>query len=302
MGYTLKEKYGSVLAEMLSHSHAAAKIDETKVYEEANMETRQYMNKLLDDTFSDDSGLGNLENFKAFYDDVVNNGKSGLILMEHYTNLDLPAIIYLLQKVGQPWADDFASRIVAVAGMKLNESSPAVRAFTEGFTRVVIYPTRSLVAVGGKEISEEEKIAEEQKARKINFAAMRAMDACKKRGQIILVFPSGTRYRPGKPETKRGLREIDSYLRLFDEMLLVSINGNCLRINPENPEDMMADIIEPGKVTLTAHSVLECKKFRNQVLESLPTDEPDPKQKTVDAVMEILEKQHEEMEGKYENR
>ncbi|MCR5187423.1 MAG: 1-acyl-sn-glycerol-3-phosphate acyltransferase [Treponema sp.] len=298
MGYTLREKYGSVLAEMLSHSHAAAKIDETKVYEEANMETRKYMMKLLDETFSADSGLGNLEHFKAFYEDVVNNGKSGLILMEHYTNLDLPAIIYLLQKVGQPWADDFASRIVAVAGMKLNEANPAVRAFTEGFTRVVIYPTRSLVAVEGKEISEEEKQAEEQKARKINFAAMRAMDACKKRGQIILVFPSGTRYRPGKPETKKGLREIDSYLRLFDEMLLVSINGNCLRINPENPDDMLADILEPGKVTLTAHPVIECKSFRNDVLAKLPADEADPKQKTVDAVMDILEEQHNQVEAK----
>ena len=297
MSYTLKEKFGDLFAEMVAHSKAAAKIDETKVYEEANPEMRKYMFKLLDDTFSADSGLGNLENFKDFYEKVVKQGKSGLILMEHYTNLDLPAIIYLLQKVGEPWADDFASRIVAVAGMKLNEASAGVRAFTEGFTRVVIYPTRSLNAVEAKGISQEELKAEEQKARKINFAAMRAMDACKKRGQMILVFPSGTRYRPGKPETKRGLREIDSYLRLFDYMLLVGINGNCLRINPDNPDDMLEDILEPGKVTLTAHPVLECKKFREHVLSSLPADESDPKQKTVDQVMQILDEIHNQVES-----
>lgn len=297
MSYTLKEKFGDLFAEMVAHSKAAAKIDETKVYEEANPEMRKYMFKLLDDTFSADSGLGNLENFKDFYEKVVKQGKSGLILMEHYTNLDLPAIIYLLQKVGEPWADDFASRIVAVAGMKLNEASAGVRAFTEGFTRVVIYPTRSLNAVEAKGISQEELKAEEQKARKINFAAMRAMDACKKRGQMILVFPSGTRYRPGKPETKRGLREIDSYLRLFDYMLLVGINGNCLRINPDNPDDMLEDILEPGKVTLTAHPVLDCKKFREDVLSSLPTDESDPKQKTVDQVMQILDEIHNQVES-----
>ena len=297
MSYTLKEKFGDLFAEMVAHSKAAAKIDETKVYEEANPEMRKYMFKLLDDTFSADSGLGNLENFKDFYEKVVKQGKSGLILMEHYTNLDLPAIIYLLQKVGEPWADDFASRIVAVAGMKLNEASAGVRAFTEGFTRVVIYPTRSLNAVEAKGISQEELKAEEQKARKINFAAMRAMDACKKRGQMILVFPSGTRYRPGKPETKRGLREIDSYLRLFDYMLLVGINGNCLRINPDNPDDMLEDILEPGKVTLTAHPVLDCKKFREHVLSSLPADEPDPKQKTVDQVMQILDEIHNQVES-----
>ena len=292
MGIMLKDKFGSVFAEMQKMSHAAAKIDETKVYEEANMQLRPYMWKLLDEAFNSESGLGNLENYKDFYENVVKQGKSGLILMEHYTNLDLPGILYLLEKEGEDWAKDLSSRIVAVAGMKLNEADAGVRAFTEGFTRVVIYPTRSLNAVEGKEISEEEKIAEEQKARKINFAAMRAMDGCKKRGQVILVFPSGTRYRPGKPETKRGLREIDSYLRLFDKMILVSINGNCLRINPDAPDDMLADILEPGKCTFTASPVIDCKEFRNNILNNLPEGVEDPKQKTVDAVMEYLEKQH----------
>lgn len=295
MGIMLKDKFGSVFAEMQKMSHAAAKIDETKVYEEANMQLRPYMWKLLDEAFNSESGLGNLENYKDFYENVVKQGKSGLILMEHYTNLDLPGILYLLEKQGEDWAKDLSSRIVAVAGMKLNEADAGVRAFTEGFTRVVIYPTRSLNAVEGKEISKEEKFAEEQKARKINFAAMRAMDGCKKRGQVILVFPSGTRYRPGKPETKRGLREIDSYLRLFDKMILVSINGNCLRINPDNPDDMLADILEPGKCVFTASPVIDCKEFRNNILDNLPEGVEDPKQKTVDAVMEYLEKQHTEV-------
>lgn len=296
MGQTLREKYGSVFTEIMKLSKAAAKIDETKVYEEANVETRKYMYKLLDDNFKADSGLGNIENFKSFYDAVTKEGKSGLILMEHYTNLDLPAILYLLEKQGEPWAKDLSSRIVAVAGMKLNEASPAVRAFTEGFTRVVIYPTRSLNALEEKKVSEEELQAEEQRARKINFAAMRAMDGCKKRGQVILVFPSGTRYRPGKPETKRGLREIDSYLRLFDCMILVSINGNALRINPESPDDMLSDICEPDTVTLTASPVINCKQFRNEVLAKVPADDPDPKQKTIDHVMEVLDEIHNEVE------
>ncbi len=297
MGQTLKEQYGNIFAEIMKLSKAAAKIDETKVYEEANLDTRKYMYKLLDDNFKPGSGLGNIENFKAFYDAVTKEGKSGLILMEHYTNLDLPAILYLLDKQGEPWAKDLSSRIVAVAGMKLNEASPAVRAFTEGFTRVVIYPTRSLTALEDKKLSEEEIAAEEQRARKINFAAMRAMDGCKKRGQVILVFPSGTRYRPGKPETKRGLREIDSYLRLFDCMILVSINGNSLRINPASPDDMLSDIVEQDVVTLTASPVINCKEFRNEVLAKIPADEPDPKQKTIDHVMEVLEDIHNQVEA-----
>ncbi|MCQ2574060.1 MAG: 1-acyl-sn-glycerol-3-phosphate acyltransferase [Treponema sp.] len=293
MGNSLREKYGSLFQELMALSQAAARIDESKVYEEANPKTKQYMDVLLNQVLKPDSGLKGIENFKAFYDSVAKEGKTGLILMEHYTNVDLPAIIALLDKHGEEWSKDFSKRIVAVAGMKLNEEDPAVRAFAESFTRVVIYPTRSLDAVNAKEISEEEKIEEEKRARKINFAAMRAMDECKKRGQIILVFPSGTRYRPGKPETKKGLREIDSYLRLFDNLLLVSINGNCLRIDPEHPSDMLADIVTEDTLTLTAHPVIECKKFRQEILDSLPADEPDPKQKTVDRCMEILEEMHE---------
>lgn len=295
MADTLKGKYGKHFAEMAQVSHAAEKIDETKIYEEANLATRKYMNIILDDNFLPDSGLINPENFKAFYDSVVKEGKTGLILMEHYSNLDLPGIIYLLEKHDEDWSKDFASRIIAVAGMKLNEAHPLVRAWTEGFSRVVIYPTRSLNAVNQKEeITEEEKIEEEKRARKINFAAMRKVDELKKQGKIILVFPSGTRYRPGCPDTKRGLREIDSYLRLFENVLLVGVNGNSLRIDMENPDDMLADIVVQDTITLTASPIINCKEFRNKVLATLPEDTPDPKQVIVDTIMAELDKVHEE--------
>ena len=43
MGITLREKFGSVIGDIMKLSRAAAKIDETKVYEEANLGTRKYM-------------------------------------------------------------------------------------------------------------------------------------------------------------------------------------------------------------------------------------------------------------------
>ena len=39
MGLTLRERYADSIGEMMKHSTASAKIDETKVYEEANMVT-----------------------------------------------------------------------------------------------------------------------------------------------------------------------------------------------------------------------------------------------------------------------
>lgn len=297
MAQTLLEAYGKYFNEMVKLSKAPALIDASNVYQEANKDLTPYMEMILRDNFLPGSGLGNIEYFKEFYDQVVNQGKRGLILMEHYTNLDLPAIIYLLKQHGEDWSKDFAERIVAVAGMKLNEASIGVRVWTEGFTRVVIYPTRSLDKVTGSEVSEEEKANEEKKARTINFAAMRAMDACKKRGQVVLVFPSGTRYRPGKPETKKGLREIDSYLRLFDIVLPIAINGNCLRINPDKPDDMLADVVTQDVVKLTANPVVNCKEFRDNKLATMPADEPDPKQKIIDGIMEILEKLHDKVDA-----
>ncbi len=292
MAKTLKELYGRYLAELAQLSHAAEKIDETEIYEEANLQTRKYLSLITKDNLLPESHINNIEYFKEFYDAIVTQGKTGVVMMDHYSNMDLPCFLDLLENSGYDWAKDFSSRIVAIAGMKLNEANPIVRALTESFTRVVIYPTRSLNAIEESNASDEEKEVERLRARKINFAAMRAMDGCKKRGQIILVFPSGTRYRPGKPETKRGLREIDSYLRLFDLLLPVSINGSVLRFNPEDPENMIMDIVVPDVVTLTAGKMIECKPFRNKILETVPADHPDPKQVTVDAVMAVLEELH----------
>ena len=291
----LRIKYKNYFENLLSNSSAPALIDETNVYQEANPVPRKILFDMIKENQLEGSRLEGKENFKAFYD-AVKAGKRGLILMEHYSNFDLPEILYMLETEGSEWAKDLSSRIIAIAGMKLNEANPLVRAWTEGFSRVVIYPSRSLNSVENSSVSEEEKKAEEAKAKKINFAAMRAMDACKKRGEVILVFPAGTRYRPGRPETKRGLREIDSYLRLFDIMILVSNNGNCLRFNPEDTENMLRDLVCKDEKILCASPVIDCKTFRNDVLSKLPADDPDPKQKTVDKVMEILEAQHDEVE------
>ena len=49
MAKTLKELYGKYLAEFAQISHAAAKIDETEIYEEANPETRKYLTLITKD-------------------------------------------------------------------------------------------------------------------------------------------------------------------------------------------------------------------------------------------------------------
>ncbi|MCI7397585.1 MAG: 1-acyl-sn-glycerol-3-phosphate acyltransferase [Spirochaetia bacterium] len=290
---TIRSMYGPYFKQLAGNSVAAAKIDASNVYQPANEKNRFLIDKLVSDNILPESHIGAKENFLDFYRQVK-EGKSGLILMEHYANTDLPAIMYMLAHDGDPELAELSKKIVAIAGMKLNEDDSIVRAFAESFTRVVIYPTRSLDK-NAKDVSEDEAKEEEMKARKINLAAMHAMDDCKRRGEVILVFPSGTRYRPGHPETKRGLKEIDSYLRLFDVAILISINGSILQIQ-EGKEDMLSDIVVQDKVVITASPVINCKQFRKDYLATLPADEADPKQKVIDRVMQILEEQHDKVE------
>lgn len=297
MAITLIQKHKDLFIKLMSFSSAAAKIDENCVYQECNPEARELLPGLIEGNALPGSGLFNVEKIKKFYDMVVNEGKSGVIMMEHFSNADLPAFLYFLHNLGEDWAKDMESRIVAIAGMKLNESADGVRAFAESFTRVVIYPTRSLAALAEKGVDPAIIEEEEKRARKINFAAMRAMDGCKKRGQIILVFPSGTRYRPGKPETKRGLRELDSYLRIFDICLPIAINNPFLVINPDTPDDMLSDLVIPSVLKMTACDIIECKKFRNETLAKIPADCEDPKQVTVDTLMAVMEEMHEKVEN-----
>ena len=295
MAQSIRERYGELLKNIAQVSSAADKIESTNVYQQANPQTRKFMDALVAENMAPGGRLEGKEHFRAFYE-AVKAGKHGLILMEHYSNTDLPALCWLLEHDLGEEGKDLSQRIVAVAGMKLNEENPFVKAFAESFTRVVIYPTRSLTKAEAKAQSEEERAAEEKKARTINLAAMHAMDDCKRRGEVILVFPSGTRYRPGHPETKRGLREIDSYLRMFDVMILVTINGSCLTIDMNKPDDMLADLVAPDLQIFTASPVIECKSYRKEYLATLPADCPDPKQAMIDHVMARFDSQHEEIE------
>ena len=140
---------------------------------------------------------------------------------------------------------------------------------------------------------EKEKEEATKKARAINIASMRAMDKLRTSGHPILVFPSGTRYRPGKPETKMGRREIDSYIKSSDIMLLLSINGNCLRISETN--SMELDLICKDKMIVTSSQVYDCANFREKVKEKKP-ETNEIKQDVVNEVMNILENMHENVE------
>ncbi len=286
---SLAGKYGYLFPELERLSRAQNVITEENVLQPANEGIRKHMDAMCGEHMLPGSEFRGLEHAAQFLE-AIRSGKRGIILMEHYSNFDLPGLMWLLDRSG-PVGKELASRIIAMSGMKLNEENPYVSAFAEAYSRIIIYPSRSLAAITDPE---QYKI-EERRSRVINLASMRALDRVRKEGQAVLVFPSGTRYRPGKPETKKGVREIDSYIRLSDVMMLVSINGNCLRFS-EDPKDMLNDVLFHDKVLMTASPVYQCDAFRAEARAWAGEEAEDKKQIVVDYVMDRLEKMHEENE------
>jgi glycerol-3-phosphate O-acyltransferase len=291
-GLTLKEKYGHMFAQMAKLATASSVIDETNVLQEANPAMRKAVWGIMTEYFLPGSRLEGRENFAELYR-LLRAGHSCALMPEHYSNLDLPSILYLLEADGSDFGTALAEKSVAIAGMKLTESNPAVKAWTEGFARINIYPSRSIAAIKDPEVLARETA----RSKKINMASMRALNTVRSSGRPVIMFPSGTRYRPGKPDTKRGLREADSYVRFFDYMVPVSINGCCLRINPANTEDMLADTLHHDRVIVAAGPVVNCKEFRGGIIAGLK-DSPDidVKQAVADGITALLDAQHERYE------
>jgi glycerol-3-phosphate O-acyltransferase len=271
---------------LVQNSEQPREVSPERVYQVANLGNRDIIDSVLDQLVLPGSHIQDVEQLVELHRRSL-AGESCLILMEHYSNFDLPCLSYLLRKQGEA---ETAESLVAIAGMKLNMQSEFVRAFTEAYTRVVIYPSRSL-----DQISDPVQLENERKrSLEINMAATRQMIRLKHKGRIVLVFPSGTRYRPGNPDTKRAVKEIDSYIKSFDTMVFVAVAGNVLRINPSG--DMSTDLTARDVMILLPRAPESCADFRERARQECPSD-ADPKQYVADRVMEELDELHMDAEA-----
>lgn len=274
-------KYRDRILQMMSKATHGSTVTEGNVLQLANTAILPYIDGMLDELILSDSVIKGIEHLEELLSKAT-GGASCMLLMEHYSNFDLPVLSYLLRADGER-GTRIAEAIVAIAGMKLNEDNPIVAAFTEAYTRIVIYPSRSLAGLDPKA-----DFAEFVRSNAINRAAMKSLNEMKKGGKLILVFPAGTRYRPWAPESKRGVREIDSYVKSFDYFCLVSVNGNVLRIQPG---DMAEDLVCQDRMILEASPVIACPEFRKAARDAVSEDE-DKKQAVVDEIMRKLDEMH----------
>lgn len=318
---TLNSLFSGIISEALASFSAPSRITGDNVYQQADAKALTLVDRMVERLALPGSGISGIGHLSALLE-KARAGSACLLLLEHYSNLDLPNLSYLLRKEG-PAGAEINDALLAIAGMKLNEENPAVAVFSSAYTRIVICPSRS--ASGGTEPehagterseteqSETERAeheraeheraehehAEHERAERlrmisINRAAMRKLEELKRTGRLVLIFPSGTRYRPWDPTSKRGVREIDSYIKTFDYMCFAALNGEVMHVRQGG---MLDDFVSEDVLRFTVSAPVSCAGFRREVREAADkSGVEDKKQAVADAIMARLEAMHNEAE------
>ncbi len=283
------------LADQFDPALAQTEITPDNIYQPGLDNIQELIKKYASQLLLPGSELLGGENLRRL-SELSSQGKPCLIMMEHFSNLDLPNF-YILAERHPDLGRELTRRIIAMAGLKLNEESPFISALIQGFSRIVIYPSRSLEGIQDPEEWKKAKA----RSTKINRSSIHEMTRAKYNGKVILVFPSGTRYRPWEPDSARGLKEMASYLRAFEYACFVSINGNTLRI--QQGSTMMDDKLTQDVVLFKASPVFETQDFREKALaEAAEQDNPEPKKYVAQKIMDNLARMHAETEDLYRER
>ncbi len=275
-------KFKAIISQMLVNTTGNGLITAANVYQEGKPDNKYLLKQIVNDLMLPGSRLQGFENLAELYK-KAKQGESCLILMEHYSNFDIPCFYELMEREGDN-GKIIAQKIVSVAGLKLSETNRMVRSFSEIFTRVVIIPQSASRDL--KDPQELKVISEKRKH--INMAALKTLFRLRKSGRIILVFPAGTRYRPWEPESKRGLKDIYSYLKSYKNMVLIAINGNVLI--PQK-KSMTEDLVAHDIMFYTVSRVYDCREFREKARE-MALEGSDLRRFAVDRVMEELAQIH----------
>jgi glycerol-3-phosphate O-acyltransferase len=286
---TLTSVFKDFFGDVMRLSNTSSVVTEETVYQESNRLILPYLDKIVEHLSLPGSRLDGLEHLEQLLE-KAESGSSCLLLLEHYSNLDLSIFSWFVRNAGGR-GRDIAEALVSIAGIKLNEENPIVAVFASAYTRLVIYPSRSLQGLDA-----EKNRAEIIRSNGINRAAMKKLMDIKRGGKLILLFPSGTRYRPWDPSTKKGVREVDSYIRSFDYLCHVALNGEILHVREG---DMLEDAVSRDLLLVTAGPVYSCAAFREAARAAAEAaGVEDKKQAAVDAIMAELEKMHNEAEKK----
>ena len=268
----------------------ALHITSDNVFQIAIKDNLEKFDKIVSSVMLDGSCIKGFENLKKLYE-LSQEGKSCIVLSKHVTNFDVPNLHYLLQANYGQLGDDIFQRLIFIAGRKLSEESDLSNICTEIFNRIVIVPKLD----NEDKLSEEEIKKYQKEAMSINISAQKEIRKLKNEKWILLVYPTGTRERDWDPSTKKGIRQVENYIKSFDYYVCMSINGRTLL--PQREKGMIFDYVKKDIVLFNTGEVQKTEDLYNRIDNELK-DKPDidKKQYVVDDIMKQINKLHDDVE------
>lgn len=269
----MKAVFGAQLAQILSHSDPDLFAVTTPeiVFQVAQKQNRDRFAAIIEDLLLPGSGVEGLENLRGLYS-LAAQGHPALVLSAHVSNLDVPALYTLLKQRGEA---ALFEDIIFIAGRKLTEGCKSIKSMAEMFSRVVI--SAKSARMNDHEISI---------AMAINKAAQRKIAELQSQGKLFLLYPTGTRSRPGVPRSHHGLREVYNYLRKFEYCLVCGVRGNILP--PRDDVDMIDEFPRRDTIVYTFGPVRNIAAWLADLARRQPETATDRKQFVVDTIMDEI--------------
>ena len=251
-------------------------------FESGSLKIRELVDTLLEKLILPQSSVIGFENLEELFE-LSKSGHSCLLLLEHYSNFDIPSWYYLLKNLYGERGIRISEKIISMATAKLTSHSDVVRSFAQAYPRIPVIAPPEINKLRDKP----EHTENLKQALAFNHQSFKQMITEKNSGSIILIFPAGTRFRPNKPETKIPIPQMDSFIRQFDYVTHVGSSGILLEVNETG--NMADEFLQKDALIFEIGKVTESKQFRTSAKEAFPQEtQRDAIAKTILRELDVL--------------
>lgn len=277
--------YRSFLEKLVYVSRTQAQKSDIESFEAPSLKNRDLVDQLLEKLVLPQSNILGFEQLQHL-EKLSAEGKSCLLLLEHYSNFDIPSWYYLLKKRYTQAGLQFSSKIISMATTKLIKHSEIVKAFAQAYPRIPVISARDIDLIRNDPAHE----TDVKNAVRLNHLSFKRMISEKNKGSIVLIFPGGTRFRPSRPETKRPIVQMDSFIKHFDYMVFVGSSGILLEVDENG--DMANEFVQRDILVYNVGPVQSCSDYRNRVMHGKELSPSQQRELMVEAIAQDLQKVH----------